>query len=195
MRTTRTLRRTPAPMTAVAGAAIVPRAFPFHLAYNLAEELVRDAKRIGKEPGQECSTLTYHALFDSTITDPHQLLEGYQDFTARPYRLHAPAAGPPTGGRAPAAEPTRGERTAASPLRGAPWPTMIDRSAWFTGLSTALGAKEPVAFPKTRAARIRKLLSDQAHTPPGAEPVTPQDIDSEWQDARRVLGQIGRAHV
>lgn len=182
--------RTPAPMTAAAGAAIVPRAFPFHLAYNLAEELVRDAKRIGKEPGQECSTLTYHALFDSTITDPHQLLEGYQDFTARPYRLHAPTAGPPTGGHAPAAEPTRGERTAASPLRGAPWPTMIDRSTWFTGLSTAPGAKEPVAFPKTRAARIRKLLSDQAHTPPGAEPVTPQDIDSEWQDARRVLGPM-----
>ena len=61
----------------------------------LAERLVSEAKRIGKIEGRECSTLTYHALFDSTIADASELLRGYETFTVRPYRLHeAPGAAP-----------------------------------------------------------------------------------------------------
>ena len=217
----------PTPMTAAAGAAVVPRPFPFHLAYTLAERLVAEAKKVGKAERQECSTLTYHALFDSTVADAGELLKGYEAFTARPYRLDAavtgtsvPDAGPghatalpphpgpqaPSGPASPHALPEPAASRSVEPdlvepdLRGTSWAHMCDLSRRFRGLGAYTGdgpapADAPGAgpdaaatsFPKTRAARIRKLLSDRAATD-RQEELTGRIAD-EWADARRVLGE------
>lgn len=220
----------PTPMTAAAGAAVVPRPFPFHLAYTLAERLVAEAKKVGKAERQECSTLTYHALFDSTVADAGELLKGYEAFTARPYRLDAavtgtsvPDAGPghatalpphpgpqaPSGPASPDALPEPAASRSVEPdlvepdLRGTSWAHMCDLSRRFRGLGAYAGdgpapADAPGAgpdaaatsFPKTRAARIRKLLSDRAATDrqEEQEELTGRIAD-EWADARRVLGE------
>ena len=217
----------PTPMTAAAGAAVVPRPFPFHLAYTLAERLVAEAKKVGKAERQECSTLTYHALFDSTVADAGELLKGYEAFTARPYRLDATVAGTsapdagddhatalpphpgpqaPSGPASPDALPEPAASRTAEPdlvepdLRGTSWTHMCDLSRRFRGLGAYTGdgpapADAPGAgpdagttpFPKTRAARIRKLLSDRAATD-RQEELTGRIAD-EWADARRVLGE------
>ena len=215
----------PTPMTAAAGAAVVPRPFPFHLAYTLAERLVAEAKKVGKAERQECSTLTYHALFDSTVADAGELLKGYEAFTARPYRLDAivagtsapdagddhatalpPHPGPqaPSGPASPDALPEPAVSWSVEPdLRGTSWAHMCDLSRCFRGLGAYAGdgpapADAPGAgpdagttpFPKTRAARIRKLLSDRAATDrqEEQEELTGRIAD-EWADARRVLGE------
>ncbi len=158
----------PGPMTAAAGAAIVPRPFPFHLAYTLSERLVSAAKGIGKTQGKECSTLTFHALFDSTITDAAELLAGYASFTARPYRLTGVGA----------------QETGS--LQGSVWGKMLGRTVAFRGMM----ADDVPAFPKTRAARIRSLLSRRAAAGPGTK--EREDLEEtirvEWADAGRVLG-------
>lgn len=217
----------PTPMTAAAGAAVVPRPFPFHLAYTLAERLVAEAKKVGKAERQECSTLTYHALFDSTVADAGELLKGYEAFTARPYRLDATVAGTsapdagddhatalpphpgpqaPSGPASPDALPEPAASRSVEPdlvepdLRGTSWAHMCDLSRRFRGLGAYTGdgpapADAPGAgpdagttsFPKTRAARIRKLLSDRAATD-RQEELTGRIAD-EWADARRVLGE------
>jgi len=213
----------PTPMTAAAGAAVVPRPFPFHLAYTLAERLVAEAKKVGKAERQECSTLTYHALFDSTVADAGELLKGYEAFTARPYRLDATVAGTsapdagddhatalpphpgpqaPSGPASPDALPEPAASRSVEPdLRGTSWAHMCDLSRRFRGLGAYTGdgpapADAPGAgpdagttsFPKTRAARIRKLLSDRAAAPDRQEELTGRIAD-EWADARRVLGE------
>lgn len=220
----------PTPMTAAAGAAVVPRPFPFHLAYTLAERLVAEAKKVGKAERQECSTLTYHALFDSTVADAGELLKGYETFTARPYRLDATVAGTsapdagddhatalpphpgpqaPSGPASPDALPEPAASRSVEPdlvepdLRGTSWAHMCDLSRRFRGLGAYTGdgpapADAPGAgpdagttpFPKTRAARIRKLFSDRA----AADRQEEQEeltgrIADEWADARRVLGE------
>ena len=220
----------PTPMTAAAGAAVVPRPFPFHLAYTLAERLVAEAKKVGKAERQECSTLTYHALFDSTVADAGELLKGYETFTARPYRLDATVAGTsapdagddhatalpphpgpqaPSGPASPDALPEPAASQSVEPdlvepdLRGTSWAHMCDLSRRFRGLGAYTGdgpapADAPGAgpdagttpFPKTRAARIRKLFSDRA----AADRQEEQEeltgrIADEWADARRVLGE------
>ena len=175
------------PMTAAGGAAIVPRPFPFHLAYTLAERLVSEVKRIGKIEGRECSTLTYHALFDSTIADASELLRGYETFTARPYRLHeAPGAAPTAradDGAGPAAQDEA--EPPEAPLHGTTWQRMLALSRCFRGLD---GDPALPPFPKTRSARIRKLLSDRAAAP-GERAAVTKRIRDEWEDARRVLGR------
>ena len=218
----------PTPMTAAAGAAVVPRPFPFHLAYTLAERLVAEAKKVGKAERQECSTLTYHALFDSTVADAGELLKGYEAFTARPYRLDATVAGTsapdagddhatalpphpgpqaPSGPASPDALPEPAASRSVEPdlvepdLRGTSWAHMCDLSRRFRGLGAYAGdgpapADAPGAgpdaaatsFPKTRAARIRKLLSDRAAAPDRQEELTGRIAD-EWADARRVLDE------
>ncbi len=75
------------PMTAAAGIAIVRRKFPFHIAYDLAERLIKSAKALGKTKGAECSTLNFHVLFDSTVLDPDELLRSYESFTRRPFKV------------------------------------------------------------------------------------------------------------
>ena len=198
----------PTPMTAAAGAAVVPRPFPFHLAYTLAERLVAEAKKVGKAERQECSTLTYHALFDSTVADAGELLKGYEAFTARPYRLHeapgtAPAAraddgagpvaqdetagaGGTRGGTGEGGPAAQGEaEPPEAPLHGTTWQRMLALSRCFRGLD---GDPALLPFPKTRSARIRKLLSDRAAAP-GERAAVTKRIRDEWEDARRVLGR------
>ena len=74
-------------MPAAAGIAIVRRKFPFHIAYDLAEKLIKSAKALGKVKGEECSTLNFHVLFDSTVLDPDELLRSYESFTRRPFKV------------------------------------------------------------------------------------------------------------
>lgn len=136
------------PMTAAAGVAIVRRNFPFHIAYDLAECLVRRAKKVGK-PSQQ-STIDYHVLFDSTVLDSKELLRSYTAFTTRPFRL-------------PPEEDVIG--LDGTPATGnleihEPWKTTCMRVAKFTGLIPPSPKVKPRAFPKVRATRIRKLLSD-----------------------------------
>lgn len=172
------------PMTAAAGAAIIPRPFPFHLAYTLSEKLVNKAKEIGKSGGQECSTLTYHALFDSTIVDAVTLLNGYKSFTARPYRLNevpeAPTAAPSTE--------DGDQQSQQPPLHGQTWAQICALTRHFKGLTS----QDARAFPRTRAARIRGLLSDRALAAAQGDTSKTKElektIETEWEDARRVLG-------
>lgn len=160
------------PMTAAAGVAIVKRNFPFHIAYELAEKLVGRAKKVGKTAQRPCSTLDYHVLFDTTVLDPDEAIRGYERFTTRPFRLlndETPSAsctcndcsrtagsGDDEGGR-PADSSTNG-------LRHAPWEATCRRVARFKGVplgSTDESRNETdlEPFPRTRAARIRGLLS------------------------------------
>ncbi|BDA65549.1 hypothetical protein [Actinomyces capricornis] len=184
----------PSPMTAAAGAVIVPRPFPFHLAYDLSENLVSKAKKVGKSAGQgkERSTLTYHALFDSTIVEADELIKDYETFTARPYWLHD-THGPTSQScpKASAAEDSAEEKNGPAAKKDLPhqsWPHMVNLARHFRGLIS----EDARAFPKTRAARIRGLLSDRALAAAqgdgSREKKLEAIIDDEWQDARRVLG-------
>lgn len=57
-------------LSASGGVAITKPHFPFHLAYDLAEELTASAKVVKKEvPGTACSAMDFHVLFDSTFVD------------------------------------------------------------------------------------------------------------------------------
>lgn len=145
-------------LTAGAGVAVVRRNFPFHIAYELAERLASTAKTAGKSTAVSCSTLSYHVLYDSTLLDPEELLASYAPFacerdsaqtlpamTARPYRVL------PRGHLTlPLPQPTANES----------WDAMRLRTAWFAGVCTAPGETKTKRFPKARAARIRKILSD-----------------------------------
>ena len=160
------------PMTAAAGVAIVKRNFPFHIAYELAEKLVERAKKVGKTACPPCSTLDYHVLFDTTVLDPDEAIRGYERFTTRPFRL--------LNDETPSAESTcdDGFRTSGSgdgedstsagfspnDLRHEPWEATCRRVARFKGVplgSTDESRNETnlEPFPRTRAARIRGLLS------------------------------------
>lgn len=160
------------PMTAAAGVAIVKRNFPFHIAYELAEKLVERAKKVGKTACPPCSTLDYHVLFDTTVLDASEALRGYESFTTRPFRLLNDEMSSVTSTR------DDGSRTAGSGggedstsagsstngLRHESWEVTCRRVARFKGVSLGSGDEsrsetdlEP--FPRTRAARIRGLLS------------------------------------
>ena len=160
------------PMTAAAGVAIVKRNFPFHIAYELAEKLVGRAKKVGKTAQPPCSTLDYHVLFDTTVLDPDEAIRGYERFTTRPFRLlnddtpstlctcndcsRTAGSGDDEGGQ-PADSST-------NDLRHESWEATCRRVARFKGVplgSTAESRNEtdPEPFPRTRAARIRGLLS------------------------------------
>ena len=160
------------PMTAAAGVAIVKRNFPFHIAYELAEKLVERAKKVGKTACPPCSTLDYHVLFDTTVLDASEALRGYESFTTRPFRLLNDEMSSVTSTR------DDGFRTSGSgdgedstsagfspnDLRHEPWEVTCRRVARFKGVSLGSADEsrnetdlEP--FPRTRAARIRGLLS------------------------------------
>lgn len=164
-------------MTAGAGIAVVRRSFPFHIAYDLAEELVGRAKKLGKGATPPLSTLTYHALFDSALLDVDELLQSYASFTTRPYTLGLGGTPEPEG------HPS--------------WDWMCRLTALSTGLFKVVpeegtapdqwplvrapgGRGEP--FPKTRAARIRKLMSDAANA---AEEPTLYGNDGSWAPQAR----------
>ena len=163
------------PMTAAAGVAIVKRNFPFHIAYELAEKLVNRAKKVGKTACPPCSTLDYHVLFDTTVLDPDEAIRGYKSFTTRPFRLlndetpSTPCTCNDCSGTAGSGdhEDSTSADSSTNDLRHAPWEATCRRVARFKGVplgSTDESRNETdlEPFPRTRAARIRGLLSADA---------------------------------
>ena len=182
------------PMTAAAGVAVVRRNFPFHLAYGLAEKLVDGAKAVGKTTGPPCSTLGFHALFDTTVLDVKELLSAYTNFTARPFRL---VDGDIACDCADCRQKQEdGQKDSDAATRAVPaheaWYETCLRVAAFRGLPGPDG-RERDPFPHTRAARIRKLLSDAAHGRTvriGGEEKDPRELaENEWESARASLGR------
>ena len=155
------------PMTAAAGVAIVKRNFPFHIAYELAEKLVERAKKVGKTAQPPCSTLDYHVLFDTTVLDPDEAIRGYERFTTRPFRLlndDTPSTPCTCNAGSGDGEDSTSADSSTNGLRHAPWEATCRRVARFKGVS--LGSTDESRnetdlepFPRTRAARIRGLLS------------------------------------
>ena len=189
------------PMTAAAGVAVVRRNFPFHLAYNLAEKLVEGAKSVGKTTRPPCSTLGYHALFDTTVLDAAELLGAYKNFTARPFRVVDGLTSCNCSGCKENEEDGEKENKGKKKDSGAAprtipahetWDETCLRVAAFKGLPGEDG-EEREPFPHTRAARIRKLLSDAANRRTvliGGEEKKPRDLaENEWESARRSLGR------
>ena len=179
------------PMTAAAGVAIVKRNFPFHIAYELAEKLVERAKKVGKTTQPPCSTLDYHVLFDTTVLDASEALRGYESFTTRPFRLlnddtpsaaSTCSAGSRTAGSGDDEDSTSAD-SSTNDLRHESWEATCRRVARFKGVS--LGSTDESRsktdlkpFPRTRAARIRGLLSSGRT----------QTADDEWKVAREEVG-------
>ena len=163
------------PMTAAAGVAIVKRNFPFHIAYELAEKLVGRAKKVGKTAQPLCSTLDYHVLFDTTVLDPDEAICGYERFTTRPFRLlndetSSAVSTCDDGSRTAGSGDGEGSASADSStngLRHESWEATCRRVARFKGVvpgsvKDSDGDKDKndlQPFPRTRAARIRGLLS------------------------------------
>jgi len=188
-------------MPAAAGVAVVRRNFPFHLAYNLAEKLVEGAKSVGKTTRPPCSTLGYHALFDTTVLDAAELLGAYTNFTARPFRVvdgltSCNCAGCKENEEDGEKENKGKKKDSDAAPRTIPahetWDETCQRVAAFKGLPGEDG-EEREPFPHTRAARIRKLLSDAANDRTvriGGEEKKPRDLaENEWESARRSLGR------
>ena len=179
------------PMTAAAGVAIVKRNFPFHIAYELAEKLVERAKKVGKTACPPCSTLDYHVLFDTTVLDPDEAIRGYESFTTRPFRLlndETPST-PCTCNDGSRTADSGGDEDSTSAdsstndSRHESWEVTRRRVARFKGVS--LGSTDESRsktdlepFPRTRAARIRGLLSSGRT----------QTADDEWAVAREEVG-------
>ena len=145
----------PGPLTASAGAAIVGRNFPFHIAYDLAEGPVSRGKKLGKKPGASpCSTIDFHVLRDTTVLDPQDTLDEYEGRTQRPFLVGHYA-------------PERiGDATTASASDGVPqtrdpWKRILRAVAAFNGRdpdSPDVARSDP--FPRARANRIVKLLAE-----------------------------------
>ena len=158
----------PGPLTASAGVAIVGRNFPFHIAYDLAEDLVSRGKKLGKKKdAAPCSTIDFHVLRDATVLDPEETLAEYKDRTQRPFLVghYAPER---TG------EATTTSSTAESPQTQDPWKQILQAVAAFDGKKPddpTQTTGDP--FPRARANRIVKLLAE-GH----AEKAT-----TEWGDA------------
>ena len=136
------------PLTASAGTAIVGRNFPFHIAYDLAEELVSRGKKLGKKKDTvPCSTIDFHVLRDATVLDPDDTLDEYKGRTQRPFLIGHYAE----------------ERIMAeSDTSSKDWWAQILRTV------AAFDGKKPDdptqttgdPFPRARANRIVKLLAD-----------------------------------
>ena len=148
----------PGPLTASAGVAIVGRNFPFHIAYDLAEELVSRGKKLGKKPGTvPCSTINFHVLRDATVLDPDDTLDEYKGRAQRPFLIgcYAPErigyATTTSSAEAPTAKP--------QPLSS--WARILQAVAAFDGKKPddpTQTTGDP--FPRARANRIVKLLAD-----------------------------------
>ena len=179
------------PMTAAAGVAIVKRNFPFHIAYELAEKLVERAKKVGKTACPPCSTLDYHVLFDTTVLDPDEAIRGYESFTTRPFRLlndETPST-PCTCNDGSRTADSGGDEDSTSAdsstndSRHESWEVTRRRVARFKGMSLgsideSRSKTDLEPFPRTRAARIRGLLSSGRT----------QTADDEWKAAREEVG-------
>ena len=146
---------TPGPLTASAGVVIVGRNFPFHIAYDLAEELVSRGKKLGKKPvASPCSTIDFHVLRDTTVLDPQDTLDEYEGRTQRPFLVghYAPERiGDATTASSPEATPPTQDQ----------WKRILQAVASFDGRDPDSPDKtigDP--FPRARANRIVKLLAE-----------------------------------
>jgi len=161
----------PGPLTASAGVAIVGRNFPFHIAYDLAEELVSRGKRLGKKPKTvPCSTINFHVLRDATVLDPDDTLDEYKGRSQRPFLIghYAPD-------RIGDATTTSSEESpAAKPQPLSSWARILQAVAAFDGKKPddpTQTTGDP--FPRARANRIVKLLAEG----------DAEKAATEWDDA------------
>lgn len=159
------------PLTASAGVAIVGRNFPFHIAYDLAEGLVKRGKKLGKKKGEvPCSTIDFHVLRDATVLDPEDTLDEYKGRTQRPFLIGHYA--PQRIGDATTTSSEETPTTTPQPLSS--WARILQAVAAFDGKKPddpTQTTGDP--FPRTRANSIVKLLAE-GH----AEKAT-----TEWGDA------------
>ena len=153
----------PGPLTASAGVAIVGRNFPFHIAYDLVEELVSRGKKLGKKPGTvPCSTINFHVLRDVTVLDPDDTLDEYKGRSQRPFLVghYAPD-------RIGDATTTSSEKApTAKPQTLSSWARILQAVAAFDGKKP----DDPTQitgdpFPRAHANRIVKLLADYVNVP------------------------------
>ena len=153
----------PGPLTASAGVAIVGRNFPFHIAYDLAEELVSRGKKLGKKKDTvPCSTINFHVLRDATVLDPDDTLDEYKDRSQRPFLI-----GHYASDRIGDATTTSSEETpTAKPQPLSSWARILQAVAAFDGKKPddpTQTTGDP--FPRARANRIVKLLADYVNVP------------------------------
>ena len=153
----------PGPLTASAGVAIVGRNFPFHIAYDLAEELVSRGKKLGKKPGTvPCSTINFHVLRYATVLDPDDTLDEYKGRAQRPFLIGCYA--PDRIGDAPTTSPEEAPTAKPQPLSS--WARILQAVAAFDGKKPddpTQTTGDP--FPRARANRIIKLLADYVNVP------------------------------
>ena len=161
----------PGPLTASAGVAVVGRNFPFHIAYDLAEELVERGKKLGKKPGTvPCSTINFHVLRDATVLDPEDTLNEYKGRSQRPFLIGCYA--PQRIGDATTTSAEETPTTTSQPLSS--WARILQAVAAFDGKKPddpTQTTGDP--FPRARANRIVKLLAE------GKE----DQAATEWGDA------------
>ena len=159
------------PLTASAGVAIVGRNFPFHIAYDLAEELVKRGKKLGKKPGTvPCSTINFHVLRDATVLDPEDTLNEYKGRSQRPFLIGCYA--PDRIGDATTTSSEKAPTAKPQPLSS--WARILQAVAAFDGKKPddpTQTTGDP--FPRARANRIVKLLAE------GKE----EKATTEWGDA------------
>ena len=177
----------PGSLTASAGAAIVGRNFPFHIAYDLAEGLVSRGKKLGKKPGASpCSTIDFHVLRDATVLDPQDTLDEYEGRTQRPFLVghYAPGRIGTATTTLPLEEATKAQgehkksRSSLQDDTAAQTPETNESQllpVWtqFLRAVAAFDGKYPDSpdktlgdpFPRARANRIVKLLAEDAKTP------------------------------
>ena len=153
----------PGPLTASAGVAIVGRNFPFHIAYDLAEELVSRGKKLGKKPGTvPCSTINFHVLRDATVLDPDETLDEYKGRAQRPFLVGCYA--PDRIGDATTTSSEKAPTAESQPLSS--WARILQAVAAFDGKKPddpTQTTGDP--FPRARANRIVKLLADYVNVP------------------------------
>ena len=163
--------QSPGPLTASAGVAIVGRNFPFHIAYDLAEELVSRGKTLGKKPGTvPCSTINFHVLRDATVLDPEDTLDEYKGRSQRPFLIGCYAPDRIGDATTTSAE----EAPTAKPQPLSSWARILQAVAAFDGKKPddpTQTTGDP--FPRARANRIVKLLAE------GKE----DQAATEWGDA------------
>ena len=167
------------PLTASAGAAIVGRNFPFHIAYDLAEELVSRGKELSKYPGTvPCSTINFHVLRDATVLYPDDTLDEYKGRTQRPFLIgcYAPE-------RIGDATTTSAEETSTTEQQLlSSWERILQAVAAFDGKKPddpTQTTGDP--FPRARANRIVKLLAEG----------DAEKAATEWDDALHYAPSAG----
>ena len=151
------------PLTASAGVAIVGRNFPFHIAYDLAEELVSRGKKLGKKKDTvPCSTVNFHVLRDATVLDPDDTLDEYKGRSQRPFLIGCYAPERIGDATTTSAE----EAPTAKPQPLSSWARILQAVAAFDGKKPddpTQTTGDP--FPRARANRIVKLLAYYVKVP------------------------------